>query len=62
MWLYPIPVLLAIGGFIYVLFARRAFLAYAAVIALVGLALFLARAYAARDWPFTNSKVTTETS
>lgn len=61
MWLYPIPVLLAITGFIYVLWARRAFLAYAAVIALVGLALYLARAYAARDWPFTTFTSAKET-
>lgn len=61
MWFYPLPALLAIAGFIYVLVARRAFLAYAAVVALVGLALYMLRAYRARAWPFTTPKSSKET-
>ena len=52
MWLYPLPAVLAICGFIYVLFARRAFIGYAAIIALVGCCLYFARAFRAREWPF----------
>ena len=52
MWLYPLPVLFAIAGFIYVLRARGHFITYAAIIALVGCCLYFARAYRAREWPF----------
>lgn len=53
--LYPIPALAALLGFIYVLVSRKGFeiqLRYAGVIALLGLATYLVRAYRLRLWPF----------
>ncbi|HTC94229.1 MAG TPA: APC family permease [Terriglobales bacterium] len=55
MWLYPIPALLAIAGFLYVLIARRNFareLRYAVAIILAGLVVFLIRSWKNREWPF----------
>ena len=55
MWLYPLPALLAIVGFLYILLARKNFLReikYAVVIVIVGLAIYLLRAWKNREWPF----------
>jgi amino acid transporter len=55
MWLYPIPALLAIVGFLYVLFVRvnsLKELRYAAVITIAGLLIFLVRSWRRREWPF----------
>jgi hypothetical protein len=55
MWLYPIPALLAIGGFLHILVMRKNFLrevVFAAVILITGLALYLLRARHNREWPF----------
>lgn len=55
MWLYPLPALLAISGFLYVLISRQNFLKevrYAVVILVVGTAIFLYRAWRHRHWPF----------
>jgi amino acid transporter len=55
MWLYPLPALVALGGFIYVLISRRNFLKevrYAAVLISVGLIIYFIRARARREWPF----------
>ncbi len=55
MWLYPLPALLAAAGFAFILFARPNFLRevrYAAVIVIVGIVLYLARAARERMWPF----------
>ena len=44
MWLYPLPALLAIAGFVFILLARKNFLReirYAIVILVVGLAIYL---------------------
>jgi amino acid transporter len=55
MWLYPLPPLLALAGFLFILFSRadasREML-YAAVVAATGSALYLLRAYRRREWPF----------
>ncbi len=54
-WLYPIPPLIAIAGFLYILFARPAFereLFFAFLIVLTGSALYLARAAKCHEWPF----------
>ncbi|HTA87216.1 MAG TPA: APC family permease, partial [Silvibacterium sp.] len=55
MWLYPLPPLLALAGFLFILFSRadasREML-YAAVVAATGSALYLQRAYRRREWPF----------
>jgi APA family basic amino acid/polyamine antiporter len=55
MWLYPLPVLVAIAGFIFVLIWRQNFLKelrYAGVILVAGLLIFLFRAWGRREWPF----------
>ncbi len=55
MWLYPLPALLAIAGFIFVLVARKNFLReirYAVVILIVGLVIYFVRSWRRREWPF----------
>jgi len=55
MWLYPLPALLASAGFVFILFSRANFLReirYAVVILALGLAIFMARAWRHREWPF----------
>ncbi len=54
MWLYPVPAVIALAGFSYVLFMRNNFqkeLKYAIIILIAGIALFLIRAWRKRDWP-----------
>ncbi|WP_254062073.1 APC family permease [Acidobacterium sp. S8] len=55
LWLYPLPPLLALAGFIFILFSRpdasREFV-YAGVIAITGSALYFIRARKRREWPF----------
>jgi amino acid transporter len=54
-WLYPFPPLIAIAGFLYILFARPAFereLFFAFLIVLTGSVLYLARAAKRHEWPF----------
>jgi amino acid transporter len=55
MWLYPIPALIAITGYLYVLFARQNFqkeIRYAAGLILVGLGIYFVRAFRRREFPF----------
>ncbi len=55
MWLYPLPALIAIAGFFYILFNRENAwkeVRYAVVIVIVGLAIYMARAWRGREWPF----------
>ncbi len=55
MWLYPIPALLAIAGFLYVLFGREHFereIKYAAVLIVVGLIVYFVRSYRRGEFPF----------
>ena len=55
MWLYPLPALLAIAGFTYILIMRPNFLrevVYAAVILVTGVILYIIRARHNREWPF----------
>ncbi len=55
LWLYPLPPLFALAGFLFILFSRkqaaREFI-YAAIIALTGSILYFARAYRRKEWPF----------
>ena len=56
MWLYPVPALLAMAGFIFVLISRKDFLKevrYGTLLMLVGLAIYLWRAARLRHWPFS---------
>ena len=55
MWLYPLPAVLAFGGFVYVLVSRDNFqkeVRYALVLLIVGLAIYLFRSWRRREWPF----------
>jgi len=55
MWLYPIPALIALSGFLFVLFSRKDFqkeIKYAAVLIVVGLAVYLIRSYRRKEFPF----------
>lgn len=55
MWLYPIPALIAIIGFLYVLFMRPNFqkeVKYAAVLIVLGVIIYLVRSYKRAEFPF----------
>ncbi len=55
MWLYPLPALVAIAGFLFILFGRENWqkeMRYAAVILLAGLVIYLIRAWRGQEWPF----------
>jgi amino acid transporter len=55
MWLYPVPALIAIVGFLFVLIYRQNFLKemrYAVLILVAGLLIFFVRAWSRREWPF----------
>jgi APA family basic amino acid/polyamine antiporter len=56
MYLYPLPALLALAGFVYVLLVRKGSLrdlSYALVIVVVGLGIFLVRSRLRKEWPFS---------
>ena len=58
MWLYPVPALLAIAGFLFILFNRENWqkeMRYAVVILVVGIAIYLGRAWHGREWPFAGT-------
>jgi len=58
MWLYPLPALLALAGFLYVLISRKNFVKevrYAAVLVFVGLIIYFIRARLRAEWPFASS-------
>ena len=60
MWLYPLPALLAIAGFIFILFARvnsMKELRYAVVISVIGAAIYLVRSARRREWPFEGAQL-----
>jgi amino acid transporter len=55
MWLYPLPALVAIAGFLFILFNRENALKevrYAVVILLAGLVIYMIRAWKGGEWPF----------
>ena len=57
MWLYPLPALLALAGFVYVLISRKNFMKevrYAAVLVVVGLIIYFIRARMRGEWPFVS--------
>jgi amino acid transporter len=60
MWLFPLPALLAVAGFIFILFNRinaMKEVRYAGVILLLGIAIYLLRSWRAREWPFAKPTV-----
>jgi amino acid transporter len=59
MWLYPLPALIALTGFVYVLISRKNFMKeirYAAVLVVVGLIVYFIRARVRGEWPFNSAK------
>jgi len=55
MWLYPVPALLAIIGFLYILISRPNFykeLRYGFAILVAGLVIYAVRAWRRGEWPF----------
>jgi amino acid transporter len=63
MWLYPLPALIALAGFMYVLFMRDGFekqVKYAAVLIVVGLVVYLVRSYRRREFPFAERTLSNE--
>src|ERR1700731_161930 len=59
MWLYPVPALLAIAGFLFILFNRQNWqkeMRYALVILLAGLVIYMIRAWRSHEWPFAAAK------
>ena len=60
MWLYPLPVLLASAGFLYILFGRPNWqkeVRYAALILLTGVMIYMIRAWKQGEWPFAADRV-----
>ena len=60
MYLYPLPALLAIAGYLFVMFGRREFqkeIRYAALLIVTGIIIYLLRSWRRRDWPFTPASV-----
>ena len=55
MWLYPVPALLAIVGFVGVLADKRQLFARALVFAAIGIGIYLLRAVRRREWPFASA-------
>jgi amino acid transporter len=59
MWLYPLPALIAAGGFLFILFKRANAmreLRYAAVVLVAGVLLYLWRASRSKQWPFNHAR------
>jgi APA family basic amino acid/polyamine antiporter len=59
MWLYPLPALFAIAGFIYILISRPHFateLRYGFAILLAGLVIYGVRAWRRSEWPFPRNQ------
>jgi APA family basic amino acid/polyamine antiporter len=55
MWLYPLPAILAMIGFAYIVIRRNDALReirYAAVLLIAGIIIYLLRAWRNREWPF----------
>jgi len=58
MWLYPVPALLALAGFVYILVSRKNFereVFLATILIVVGTAAYLIRARRRLEWPFLSS-------
>jgi amino acid transporter len=57
MWLYPIPALIALLGWVYLLVTTdRGLLGYGALALLAGCGVFLAWSWKSRTWPFAETK------
>ncbi len=63
MWLYPLPAIVALVGFLYVLFMRDGFMTqvkYASVLITVGLVVYFVRSYRRKEFPFENKVAVNE--
>lgn len=59
MYLYPLPAIAAMFGFLYVLFMRPEFMTeirYALAIIIVGLLIFFVRSWRRHEWPFSGER------
>lgn len=59
MWLYPVPAIVALLGFLYVMFMRDGFakqLKYALVLIAVGLVIYLIRSHRRGEYPFSKAE------
>jgi APA family basic amino acid/polyamine antiporter len=57
MWLYPVPAVIAVASFLFILFKRENSLReirYAAVLLVVGTLIYAVRAWRHGEWPFSN--------
>lgn len=57
MWLYPVPALIALIGFLYVMLMRDGFqkqIIYASVLVVIGLIIYFVRSYFRKEFPFGN--------
>ena len=62
MWLYPLPALVAAASFIFILSQRKDSLReirYAGVILVVGIAIYVVRAWRRQEWPFGGQSLVT---
>ena len=58
MWLYPLPAVAALVGFLYVLIMRKDFtkeIQYGVVILILGAVFFLVRSWMREEWPFART-------
>jgi amino acid transporter len=58
-WLYPLPPVVAIVGFLYILFSRPHFareIFFAVAVVLTGTVIYLLRSYKRREWPFAEGR------
>jgi basic amino acid/polyamine antiporter, APA family len=65
MWFYPLPALLAIVGFVFILVSRKNFqreIKYALVILAVGLLIYFIRSWKRKEWPFSPVSVQSATA
>ncbi len=56
MYFYPLPAILAMAGFVYILFMRPGFMKeirYALVIIIVGILIYMTRSWRRGEWPFS---------
>ena len=63
MWFYPLPALIALNGFLYVLFMRKDFqkeIKYAVILIVLGLIIYFIRAYKRGEFPFDEKIVKDE--
>jgi amino acid transporter len=59
-WLYPLPPLVAMAGFLYILFSRPNFareIFFAMVVVLTGTGTYMLRAGKRREWPFAQQRM-----